>query len=815
MLNNLKKLQNTKNTKNNQINPKAHIKLPYEHYDQENDLYLNSDSNIGFIFEIDPIVGVNRYFIEQLSSLFEKHLPVGGFLQFLMISQNDISPITDPWLKNFDKGDRLLKTMAYQKVQYLNTLAASENNPNNDISIKNYKILVSYGIKQSNKEQDILTLNNFRPTLESLLKSCGAVCRKLAADDFIKTISNIIYPDAKLAEFNKFNKFETISKQIGMSNSILIKSDRIQVDNYISKLYGFDNTKTNLPKKHSLYLMTKLFGDDDLQISGNMIISYIVTNNITDQEKIKLINKSDDLITSFGPLFLRPDPYVQSEIREWANVKSEIKDGKKLISSSFTVMLRAKEVDFKKAEEILYEIYAKNQLKLNPLDYFMYEAFLSCLPLGMNDSLFSLFRKFNLAKTTLSSEPLALLPIQGEYKGNGDKGILLSGRRGQLFTVDIFDRISNNNVNIIGESEDDQRQLTEEIITSYMAMGAKVIIFDNGKNYEKLCKLHEGDLQKLSSNSKIGNVFDTSNFLVTASNDQDKHKAEYNLEFFLNFITLIISDISGFTKELGDIEDGILRCCINDAWNKWGNEADLDKIVATLKATNLETALNFANKISEYLAKENYDQYSGDKFKFNFQNQLTIFELGELGDKKLTNTIMQVILTQFVMELLSRNIDKPTIIVINQASFALNYGSDFLSLISSILRRYRGSLILTSNLINDYYINDRSKSILENSGWLFMLKQKPSSVDLLLYSKRSSLDPAQAELIKSLKSIPGKYSECLISSEIGYVTGRLILDPYKQILYSTTNLQFNQVQKLIKTGISINDALKTIAIEVA
>ena len=92
-----------------------------------------------------------------------------------------------------------------------------------------------------------------------------------------------------------------------------------------------------------------------------------------------------------------------------------------------------------------------------------------------------------------------------------------------------------------------------------------------------------------------------------------------------------------------------------------------------------------------------------------------------------------------------------------------------------------------------------------------MLKQKKESVDLLMESKRMSLDTSQINLIKSLNVVPGKYSECLISSSGGYVVGRLILDPYSKILYSTSPTEFAAVQKLVKSGITVNKAVEEVA----
>ena len=59
--------------------------------------------------------------------------------------------------------------------------------------------------------------------------------------------------------------------------------------------------------------------------------------------------------------------------------------------------------------------------------------------------------------------------------------------------------------------------------------------------------------------------------------------------------------------------------------------------------------------------------------------------------------------------------------------------------------------------------------------------------------------------------MPGKYAECLISSSNGYVVGRLILDPFSRILYSTSPKEFYAVNNLIKNGASVIDAINIVA----
>ena len=62
-------------------------------------------------------------------------------------------------------------------------------------------------------------------------------------------------------------------------------------------------------------------------------------------------------------------------------------------------------------------------------------------------------------------------------------------------------------------------------------------------------------------------------------------------------------------------------------------------------------------------------------------------------------------------------------------------------------------------------------------------------------------------LLRTIKMSPGKYGEALIVSDSGYAVGRLILDPFSTLLYSTKAEEFNAVENLVKQGIPVDEAI--------
>jgi conjugal transfer ATP-binding protein TraC len=780
--------------------PKSEL-LPYQYYDSEHNFFINKGSNVGFLLELNPIVGVTEAILKQLSLLFDEFLPENGLLQLMMIASSNINSITDPWLDQYEIADDLLKNIASKRVKYLTHMTEEGEGA---YRLKNYNIIVSFSQKLNYSKVAISELNNFRNQLEALLRSCGLGLKRMDVNDFLQVTGDILSPN-KLAEH--YNQYEPLNIQIDRANSIMFNGHKIVHGNshglkaYTSKCYAFEQT----PKKFGLDLMINLLGDalrDNLQIPGKLILSYCIANDISDKRQEVFKDKGGAIIKQADSYLVRFDNLIKKEIGEWNEALELLNSGKKLLTTSFTILLTERQENFAKAEQYLTSVYVTNGFKVKSLDAFMLPGFLSCLPFGLSSGVFSLFKKYGLARTTVSTAPLAFLPIHGEWKGNSREGLLLAGRRGQVFTIDPFIGESNYNVNVIGQSGSGKSVLLQDMVTNFLSNGTKVFVLDIGRSYEKLCNLCGGDFVEFKMNSQIClNPFDRAVL----------HSGEAQGDF-LSLILPILAKMVAPKRGTTDIEDSILARCLQEVWNAKKNNTTITDIAKKLQEEGTEVSNDLATMLFQYSDQGSYGRFFNGKSNVDFKNRLTVIEFEDLRERKdLLSVVMQMLSAQIMTQVFSGSRQQRFVILFDEAWFALELFPGLLASLARTIRKYWGSLILGTQSVNDFYVNDIAKSILENSGWLFMLKQKKESIDLLTESKRMSLEENQIHLIKSLNVVPGRYSECLISSSSGYVVGRLILDPYSKILYSTSPTEFAAVQKLVKSGLTVHEAVGEVA----
>ena len=110
---------------------------------------------------------------------------------------------------------------------------------------------------------------------------------------------------------------------------------------------------------------------------------------------------------------------------------------------------------------------------------------------------------------------------------------------------------------------------------------------------------------------------------------------------------------------------------------------------------------------------------------------------------------------------------------------------------------------------------DAAKAAFENSDWLCLLSQKPESIDELKDRKRLSLDPHMERLLKSVKTRQGAFAEVMIYGPPGYAVGRLLLDPFSLMLYSSKGEHFAAVKQLQLEGYSLVEAIDRVASQTA
>ena len=93
---------------------------------------------------------------------------------------------------------------------------------------------------------------------------------------------------------------------------------------------------------------------------------------------------------------------------------------------------------------------------------------------------------------------------------------------------------------------------------------------------------------------------------------------------------------------------------------------------------------------------------------------------------------------------------------------------------------------------------------------MFLLGQNPEAVESARRAGRLTLSPGACELLKTVHTVSGAFSEIFIKSEQGVGVGRLIVPEFQKLLYSTTPEDVQEISFFEKKGLSITQAIRAV-----
>jgi conjugal transfer ATP-binding protein TraC len=344
----------------------------------------------------------------------------------------------------------------------------------------------------------------------------------------------------------------------------------------------------------------------------------------------------------------------------------------------------------------------------------------------------------------------------------------------------------------------------QELMTSMLGMGGRVFVLDVGRSFEKTAKLLNGSFLEFSTHSPICiNPF-------SSIPRQDFDAASDALAMLKPILSIMAAPKEGTT----DLEDTYLEQAIQKAWRKKKNRTTITDVANFLLKHPDPVAVTLGERLYPYTKRGTYGKFFNGPANIDLSNTLVVVEMEELKERKdLQSVIVQMVILQITNSIYMGDRTTPSCLILDEAWDMLRgkQSGVFIETAARRLRKYFGGLVVGTQSINDFYATPGAQAAFDNSDWMCLLSQKDESIEMLKNSKRLIMDPSMERTLRSLHTEQGKYAEIMIKGPKGFAVGRLILDPFSQILYSTKADEFTAVQNLISQGFTLKQAIQTIA----
>lgn len=416
------------------------------------------------------------------------------------------------------------------------------------------------------------------------------------------------------------------------------------------------------------------------------------------------------------------DPKVKASLEDALSVQEQLAKGvERFFQFSLYVTLSSQnKKDLDEAGRRLETTLSSMLMTGKSATLQMEEGFKSSIPQGTD----SLYLPRNMDTTSLSTT----FPFTSAMLAQ-DKGIMY-GENLQNGSLVIFDRFSLENANevVFGKSGAGKSYLIKLEVMRQFMFGTEVIIIDPEGEYEEIAKTLEGEYVTFKPNEPIKiNPFDLSGIYEEGENE----------------LGLKILSLHGLLKiimgEMSPSQAAILDRALITTYKEKGITTDpktqtkeppiMDDLYNVLSNMKEPEGAELALRLEKF-TRGSLAELFNQQSNFDIKNPLTVFSIKAL-EEELRPIAMHIVL-DFVWTKVRKTLKK-RLLVLDEAWYIMKYqdSASFVYGVAKRARKYYLALTTATQDVADFLSTDYGKAVLSNSSLQILLKQSPTTIDLV------------------------------------------------------------------------------------
>jgi hypothetical protein len=437
------------------------------------------------------------------------------------------------------------------------------------------------------------------------------------------------------------------------------------------------------------------------------------------QKKVAEVQSQINMRESKG---LVRDPILDTAYRDLESLRDDLQQAnEKLFDVGLYITIYAdNENELFKIENEIKSILEAKLVYIKPALFQQEEGFKSTGPFGSD--LINVHQKLN-------SAPLSSLFPFISFDLTSNKGILYGINRHNSSLV-IFDRFSLENYNsiIFAKSGSGKSFATKLEILRTLMFDADVMVIDPEREYEYLAEAVGGRYFNISLSSPHHiNPFDL------PIPREDETASDVLRSNIINLVGLFRVMLGGLTPE----EDSLIDRAISETYalKDITPESDFSSIEPPLLSdfetvlAGLEGSESIVTRLAKY-TRGSWATFINQPSNVDINKKFIVFSIRDMEDD--LKPVAMYIITHFIWNAVRKNIKK-RLLVVDEAWWMMKT-EDTASFLYSIAKRgrkyYLGLCTITQD-VGDFMRSPYGVPIVTNSSMQLLLKQSPSTVDLL------------------------------------------------------------------------------------
>jgi conjugal transfer ATP-binding protein TraC len=770
--------------------------------------------SIGFSIEIDPQTGASDEMEKILTGLFDSCMPDTG-IQISLYASPDISPMLERQANTVQVAE-LAGIASRRNKFYMGGTAKSLFN-NRTYLLRNYRCVVSVSLPLSPFEpSDVESAIRVKESIHATLRSAYLGGFDWTPDHLLEFVGDffdhdrVFNPEKRRELEVRYDPERILREQLSnreISSCVSDEGIRFSKSGAAETVMQLFSVK-NYPKYIRLGHMGSLIGDQ-YQAALSMPCPFLITMGaiVQDHESARTYAqlKSARATQNAASYMARFQPELQDKKKDWGAVVNAFDQGKGTLRLYHQLLLLTKKEDVSRAEYAARSVWRARGFDLARDYYLQHQAFAASMPMTLGRPLQDDLKSFGRSYTKTLDNAVMTSPLLGEWKGTKNPLITLFGRRGQPMGFDLFDNTGGNyNFAVAALSGSGKSVFVNEIAYRYRAANTKVWIIDVGRSYKNLCELMDGEFIEFADERQNTLCLNPFSMVQDINNDME-------------MLLPLLAEMASPREPLNNYCYSAMASAIKQVWEVSERDSTVTNIYDLLRTGKLnddsereQELTKMAVALEPFTKYGAYASYFEGRANIQFTKDFVVLELEELKSKKdLQAVVMQIIMYRITQEMyLDRSRRK--IVIIDEAWDLMGSGSSghFIEAGYRRARKYGGAFGTITQSIEDYYKSESTKAAINNADWLFLLRQKPENIDRLGKEGKLTIDEWMKRQLSSITTDHGNYSEIFVHSPMGSGIGRLILDPFSMMLFSTRAEDFEKIKTMRqKNGMTTEQAV--------
>lgn len=780
--------------------------------------YHEADNSISSACIFAPLAGWSNHTINALSTILDSTVPAGTIMQFINMG----SPYIDRTLTDYVSsrkgviGDDSVKTAQYavkDRASYIQKGAR-----NKLISSSNVRVLESlciWTIKVPLKTKN--PFNGNEKTDKSFFSESSEFLdlrTQILAQMKVAGIDATVMDSSQLIAlyrhyFAMYDRWDfNLDENTLLNEQIFPPGSKISWDKQGQNtvhMSGFSESGENLnagmlvidryPGKdhpHHFSQMIKMLGNP--QGDGPQIgMPYTLTTTIHFPEQAE---KTTKIRTSHAisekqsnALMLKWSPRLRRKLHGFEVIAQNMLEGGNIVEATTTLCVyHASKREIRKSLATMEAYYKTLGFVMRRERYIPAISFFNQLP--ANASVDSIQKTYRF-KTMSGKHAAHLLPIFDEWQGYGNE-LLLTTRLGRLFQYSLYHKNNNNyNWSMLASSGAGKSFFVQRLTQDLLSVGTKIWTIDTGSSYLASAQIAGAQIIDFNLDSDIClNPF-------TKISDINRE-----MELLLPILAKMAKPLEGFN----DAQRAICEEAVRSVFMAKGNRAALDDVIQFLNTQMGEMAAiqrELGLLLSAFGSTGSMGRWFSGTNNLRTEADWTVLELSGLTtNKHLCDVVLMMISTSIAQEMFTARDGRKRMLIVEEGGDRITDPgfAEFVAKLYAKVRKEDGSVGTVVQNFDQMYATPYGSTIMASAGTQFFMQQSAESISNAINQKWLIVNAYTENLIRSVHTAKGQYSEVCIRNGESAGIARLIETPFNKVLFSTEGELFKKLQAKVRAG---------------